>query len=85
MLSLTTNKCLEKNVDYNSNLVVLNRPAQAVLCIDMTQWTKDTEKAISDGKDGLPKYLKKLDQEVSSNLTTATKDRLAGQEEYQRA
>ena len=45
-------------------LVVLDRPGQVVLNIDMTEWTRETEKAILEGKDGLPKYYKKLDQDL---------------------
>jgi hypothetical protein len=33
----------------------------------MTEWTRDTEKAILEGREGLPKFLKKLDQEVDSS------------------
>jgi len=39
---------------------VLNRPGMTVLNIDMTEWTKDTEAAIIEGKDGLQKYSRKM-------------------------
>ena len=43
---------------------VQNRPGMAVLNIDMTEWTRDAEVAIQEGKDGLPKYYKRLDVEL---------------------
>lgn len=43
---------------------MLNRPGQAVLNIDMTEWTKDCEKAIKEGREGLPKFYKKLEDEL---------------------
>jgi hypothetical protein len=42
----------------------MNRPAMAVLNVDMTEWTRGCEKAIMSGKQGLPEFFKKLDREV---------------------